>query len=119
MGAIASQIISLTIAYSTVYPGTDQRKHQSSASLAVVWEIPGEFPAQRASNAEKFSIWWRHHVLRFSIGLAIRTARALWRHAMETLSALPALCEGKPLVTGVFPGKGPVTQTLIFSLMQA
>ena len=21
----------------------------------------GEFPAQRASNAEKVSIWWRHH----------------------------------------------------------
>ena len=21
----------------------------------------GEFPAQRTSNAEKFSIWWRHH----------------------------------------------------------
>ena len=23
----------------------------------------GEFPAQMASNAEKVSIWWRHHVL--------------------------------------------------------
>ena len=23
----------------------------------------GEFPAQRASNAENVSIWWRHHVL--------------------------------------------------------
>ena len=39
MGAIASQITSLTIAYSTVYSGTDQRKHQSSASLAFVWGI--------------------------------------------------------------------------------
>ena len=34
MGAVTSQISSLTIAYSTVYSGTDQRKHQSSASLA-------------------------------------------------------------------------------------
>ena len=34
MGAMASQITSLTIVYSTVYSGTDQRKHQSSASLA-------------------------------------------------------------------------------------
>ena len=34
MGAIASQITSLTIVYSTVYPDADQRKHQSSASLA-------------------------------------------------------------------------------------
>ena len=36
MGAIASQITSLTIAYSIVYSDTDQRKHQSSASLAFV-----------------------------------------------------------------------------------
>ena len=34
MGAIASQITSLTIVYSTVYSGADQRKHQSSASLS-------------------------------------------------------------------------------------
>ena len=30
---------SLTIAYSTVYSGADQSKHQSSASLAFVWGI--------------------------------------------------------------------------------
>ena len=37
MATIASQITSLTIVYSTVYSGADQRKHQSSASLAFVW----------------------------------------------------------------------------------
>ena len=36
MGTIAFQITSLTIVYSIVYSGTDQRKHQSSASLAFV-----------------------------------------------------------------------------------
>ena len=36
MNAMASQISSLTIVYSTVYSGADQRKHQSSASLAFV-----------------------------------------------------------------------------------
>ena len=36
MGAIASLITSLTIVYSTVYSDADQRKHQSSASLAFV-----------------------------------------------------------------------------------
>ena len=36
MSSIASQITSLTTVYSTVYSGTDQRKHQSSASLAFV-----------------------------------------------------------------------------------
>ena len=39
MGSMASQITSLTIVYSTVYSGADQSKHQSSASLAFVWEI--------------------------------------------------------------------------------
>ena len=58
MGAIASQITSLAIVYSTFYSDADQRKHQSSASLAF------EFPAQMASNAENVSIWWRHHVVK-------------------------------------------------------
>ena len=63
MGAIASQITSLTIFYSTVYSGADQRIHQSSASLAFVWGIHRWIiPAQMASNAENVSKWWRHHV---------------------------------------------------------
>ena len=37
MGLMASQINSLMIVYSSVYSGTDQRKHQSSTSLAFVW----------------------------------------------------------------------------------
>ena len=57
MGTMASQITSFTIVYLTIYSGADQRKHQSSASLAFVREIP----AQMASNAENVSIWWRHH----------------------------------------------------------
>ena len=47
MGAITSQITSLMIVYSTVYSDADQSKHQSSASLAFVWEIhrgPVNFP---------------------------------------------------------------------------
>ena len=39
MSMMASQITSHTIVYSTVYSGTNQRKHQSSASLAFVWRI--------------------------------------------------------------------------------
>ena len=39
MGAMGSQVTSLTIVYSTVYSGADQSKHQSSASLAFVWGI--------------------------------------------------------------------------------
>ena len=39
ISAMASQITSLTIVYSTVYISADQRKHQSSALLAFMWEF--------------------------------------------------------------------------------
>ena len=42
MGAIVSQVTSLTIVYSTVYSDENQRKHQSSASLAFVREFTGD-----------------------------------------------------------------------------
>ena len=53
MGAMASQIASLTIVYSTVYSDANQRKHQSSASLAFVRGIhrgpnsPHKWPVTR------------------------------------------------------------------------
>ena len=54
IGTMASQITSLTIVYSTVYSGADQRKHQSSASLAFLrgihrWPVnsPHKWPVTR------------------------------------------------------------------------
>ena len=54
MGVIASQITSLTIVYSIVHSDTDQRKHQSSMSLAFVlgihrWPVnsPYKWPVTR------------------------------------------------------------------------
>ena len=54
MGAVASQITSLTIAYSPVYSDADQRKYQSSASVAFVRGIhrgpvnyPHKWPVMR------------------------------------------------------------------------
>ena len=54
MGAMASQITSPTIIYSTIYSGADQTKHQSSASLAFVrgihrWPVnsPHKWPVTR------------------------------------------------------------------------
>ena len=47
MGAMASQITSLKLVYLTIYSDADQRKHQSSASLAFVRGIhrgPVNFP---------------------------------------------------------------------------
>ena len=66
MGMIASQITSLTIVNSTVYSDTDQRKQQSSASLAFVrgeftgpWWIP---PAQMQWRGKCF------HLMTSSLG---------------------------------------------------
>ena len=70
MDNMASQITSLTIVYSTVYPGADQRKHQSSASLAFVRRIqrwPVNSPHKWPVTQKMFSfddvimctkIWW-------------------------------------------------------------
>ena len=70
MGAIASQITSLTIVYSTAYSDADQRKHQSSASLAFVWGIhlwpvnsPHKWPVTRKmfpfGDAIMCTTWWQ------------------------------------------------------------
>ena len=67
ISAMTSQITSLTIVYSTVYSGADQRKHQPSGSLAFVRGIH-RWPA---SNAENVSIWWRHHVVKTTTLLLI------------------------------------------------
>ena len=64
MGAIASQITSLTIVFSTVYSDADQTSKLRVTGLCVGNSpVTGEFPAQMASNAENVSIWWRHHAL--------------------------------------------------------
>ena len=42
MTAIASQIASLTIVYSTVYSGTDQRKHQTPRHCPLGGEFTGD-----------------------------------------------------------------------------
>ena len=64
MNTMASQITSLTIVYSIVYSDADQRKHQSSASLAFVWGIqrgsmnsPHKWPVTR----KMFPFKWRYH----------------------------------------------------------
>ena len=41
--------------------------------------VTGEFPAQRASNAENVSIWWRHHV---------------WRYFLWSFVAIVCVCGG-------------------------
>ena len=121
MGAMASQITSLPIVYSTVYPGAGQRKHQSTASLAFVRIIqrwPVNSPHQWPENV---SIWWRHHVQycpvitpttrewseicafrfefkiwsMFYVNHCSTVWNILWRCDMDTFSPLLALFAGR------------------------
>ena len=55
MSAMASQITSLTIVYSIVDSGADQWKLRVTGLYEGNSPVTGEFPAQRASNAENAS----------------------------------------------------------------
>ena len=63
MGTMMSQITSLTI----VTQQFIQAQIKENIKALRHWPLWGEFtgdrwiPAQRASNAENVSIWWRHH----------------------------------------------------------
>ena len=52
-----------------------RRRSQKTSKLRVTGlcegnsPVTGEFPAQRASNAENVSIWWRHYVTAFLVCL--------------------------------------------------
>ena len=47
-------------------------KHRVTGFCVGNSPVAGDFPAQRASNAENLSIWWRHHALTdFSDGLVL------------------------------------------------
>ena len=64
MTMLASQITSLTVVYSIVYSGVNQRKHQSSASLAFVREIhrgPVNFPHKWPVTRKMFPFDDHHH----------------------------------------------------------
>ena len=64
MSTMVSQITSLTIVYSAVYSGADQRKHQRSVSLASVRGIhlwPMNSPHKWPVTRKIFPFWWRHY----------------------------------------------------------
>ena len=88
MSARASQITSLSIVYSTVYSGADQRKHQSSASLAFVrgihrWSVHS--PHKRQVTWIIVSIWWHHHASFFSYRVASLPSQCLYVYPIGRL----------------------------------
>ena len=64
MSVMASQLTGVSVVYSTVCSPAGQRKTSKVRVIGLCEgnsPVTGEFPAQRASNAEGVSIWWRHH----------------------------------------------------------
>ena len=95
MGAIASQITSPTIVYSTLYSDADQRKHQSSASLGFVWGI-------HRGPGSAGSIWWRHHDM-FIFYRCQRKVLITNNTAVHVL--LHHICEAEPLYNTIICSK--------------
>ena len=81
-------------------------------------QVHGDVPRYHFSIFLQKVWFWITHVLYYYQSpislqvLAKSTANPgpWWRHQMETFSALLALCEGNPSVTGGFPSQKPVTR---------
>ena len=103
MGSIGSQIIGVSIVYSTVCSGADQRKHQISASLAFVrgihrWRVNSRIRSQqrRKSSHLMMSPWnasqHKSKHIPSSISIASRIRRLikgsckLWKGPMFRIS---------------------------------
>ena len=75
MSTMASQITSLTSIYSTVYSGADQRKHQSSASLAFVQIIHW----RPVNSPPKGPVMWKvfpfDDVIMYELAIVIRKSK--------------------------------------------
>ena len=56
--------------------------------------VTGEFPAQRASNVENISIWWRHHVINY---ISNRTQSANYHECVLNSETLKCLVPKVPL----------------------
>ena len=70
MSAVASQITSVSTVCTNFGSGTDQRKHQSSASLAFVWGIhrwPINIPHKRPVTRKMF--WFDDVIVLYSLDL--------------------------------------------------
>ena len=122
MGVIASKITSLTNVYSAVYSRADQRKHQSSASLAFVRGIhrwPVNSPHKWPVTTKNVSIWWHHHELQW---LDKPISAAITDVTCRKLSA--GLCTNAGLLgnphktaSNFKPGSLPTHTTLIVLLL--
>ena len=86
MTTMASQITSLTVVYSIVYQAQIKENIKAPRHWPLCGEFTGtgDFPAQRASNAENVSTWWRDHATWGSWNAAPwRTCPQYWRSVIR------------------------------------
>ena len=95
MTTMASQITSLTVVCSTVYSDADQRKHQSSASLAFVWGIHRDrwIPHTKGQLRRKCfhlmtsSCWWKTSIIlkgvSVSFGISVLMSQRVNMHIYQ------------------------------------
>ena len=80
MGEMASQIASLPNVYITAYSGTDQRNHQSSASLASV-----NSPYKRPEKCfHLMTSSWKCHVFKYSRCASSLSVERIWGQLLLT-----------------------------------
>ena len=110
MSVMGSQITCLTIVYSTVYSGGDQRKYQSSASPAFVWGIhwwpvnsPHKWPVTRKMFPfDDVIMWYKYKEI-------VRLKFRWWNWLSTTLEQSSLTLIGLPWRQ---IGTGPSTTTM-------
>ena len=120
MGPMAYQITSLTIVYSTVYSGADQRKHQGPGSLAFVQGIhrgpvnsPHKWPVPRKmvpfdDVIMEFAVEVWHYYSEVIMGSNHQPHDCSLNHSFRRRSQktsklrLTGLCVGNSAMTGEF-----------------
>ena len=106
MGAIAPQITSLMFVYSTVYSDADQRKHQSSASLAFVCGIHRDRWILRTNGQKRGK---RFHLMTSSWYISLHSFNthccchlqrdeSRWRGQTKRVHKISAEISGNPLI---------------------
>ena len=120
MSAMASQITGVTIVYSTVCSGTDQRNHQRSVSLTFVRGIQ-QWPL---NSPHKWPVM--HKIFTFDDVIMInqicwslaRLTDFIVKHDMGIHSTLLTLCVGNPLVISAIFQSGIVIWPLKYDTLK-
>ena len=81
-------------------------RHKPNIPMVFIYHTKRPIPFRQGSTLPS------QLVFRFARPSTVMELTTWWRHQMEIFSALLALCEGNPPVTGGFPSQRPVAQSV-------